>query len=50
MGGDDSKSDVFSLLVDFVFYENATTLEALKELNIFEVLANLMTTYGKNQK
>ena len=29
VGGDDSKSDVFSLLIDFVFYENATTLEAL---------------------
>ena len=44
IGNDKSKQYVLWLLVEFVYYDNKSTLDALEQLNAFEILEKHVRT------
>ena len=50
IGNDNSKQYVLWLLVEFVYYDNKSTLDALEQLNAFEMLEKHVKTCSKNKK
>ena len=50
IGNDNSKQCVLWLLVEFVYYDNKSTLDALEQLNAFEMLEKHVKTCSKNKK